>query len=119
MGTPISQPTPPGFVHTPRGYLTTQTLTLDTLASGAGTPPSPWYFPPRKKLPKKKALSEVLELSVFDILNTFQHHWFLSVAHLRAQAQKAQKANNRKSFWVKFAPQFHTHLVKCAVALVS
>jgi hypothetical protein len=30
----------------------------------------------------------------------------------------AQKANDRKIFWVKFTPQFHAHLVKCAVALV-
>jgi hypothetical protein len=30
----------------------------------------------------------------------------------------AQKANDGKIFWVKFAPQFHTHLVKCTVALV-
>jgi hypothetical protein len=46
-------------------------LTMDTLASGAGTPPSPQYFPPREKLLKKKALSEVSELSIFDILNIF------------------------------------------------
>jgi hypothetical protein len=30
----------------------------------------------------------------------------------------AQKADNGKIFWVKFTPQFHTHLVKCAVVLV-
>jgi hypothetical protein len=75
-------------------------------------------FPPGEKLLKKKALSEVSELSIFDILNTFQCCWFLSVAHLRAQALLAQKANNGKKFWVEFAPQFHAHLVKCAVALV-
>jgi hypothetical protein len=40
------------------------------------------------------------------------------VGHLRAQALSAQKANDGKSFWVEFAPQFHAHLVKCAVALV-
>jgi hypothetical protein len=40
------------------------------------------------------------------------------VAHLRAQALSAQKANNGKIFWVEFAPQFHTHLVKCTVVLV-
>jgi hypothetical protein len=55
---------------------------------------------------------------MFDILNTFQCCWFLSVGHLQAQALSAQKADNGKIFWVEFTPQFHTHLVKCAVALV-
>jgi hypothetical protein len=56
----------------------------------------------------------------------FLGHWnfpFLisstsSIDHLRAQALSAQKAKDGKIFWVEFAPQFHTHLVKCAVALV-
>jgi hypothetical protein len=30
----------------------------------------------------------------------------------------AQKADNGKKFWVKFTPQFHAHLVKCAVVLI-
>jgi hypothetical protein len=30
----------------------------------------------------------------------------------------AQKAEDGKIFWVEFTPQFHAHLVKCAVALV-
>jgi hypothetical protein len=40
------------------------------------------------------------------------------VEHLRAQALSAQKANDGTIMWVKFAPQFHSHLVKCAVVLV-
>jgi hypothetical protein len=92
-------------------------LTLDTLASGAETTPT-CYFPPGAKLAKKQALSEHMELSVFDILNIFWCCWFLSVGHLQAQALLAQKANNGKIFWVEFALQFHTHLVKCAVVLV-
>jgi hypothetical protein len=35
-----------------------------------------------------------------------------------ANTISAQKAEDRKIFWVKFTPQFHAHLVKCAVALV-
>jgi hypothetical protein len=73
MGTPISQPIPPGFVCTPQGYLTRKMLATGTVASRAGTPPSPCYFPPRAKLPKKKAIPEGLDLSVFDILNIFHH----------------------------------------------
>jgi hypothetical protein len=91
---------------------------MGTLAGGAETEPLPCYFPPEAKLAKKHALTEHMELSVFDILNTFQCHWFLSAGHLWAQALLAQKANNRKIFWVEFSPQFHAHLVKCAVALV-
>jgi hypothetical protein len=106
MGTPISLPTIP------------QTPAMDTLARGAETDPLPCHFPPRAKLAKKQALSKHMDLSMFDILNIFRCCWFLSVGHLRAQAQKAQKANNGKIFWVEFTPQFHTHLVKCTVALV-
>ena len=35
-----------------------------------------------------------------------------------AQVTLAQKAEDRKFLWVEFSPQFHSHLVKCAVALV-
>jgi hypothetical protein len=65
-----------------------------------------------------RTLSAGDELSVFNIHNMFWHHWFLSQDHLVANAISAQKAKDRKIFWVEFAPQFHTHLVKCAVALV-
>jgi hypothetical protein len=92
--------------------------TLDTLASGTEPSLEPCYFPPGKKLAKKKTLSGDDELSVFDILNTFHCHWFLSVDNLRANALLAQKAVDRKFSWVEFAPQFHAHLVKCAVTLV-
>jgi hypothetical protein len=40
------------------------------------------------------------------------------VDHLRANALSAQKAKSGKFFWVEFTPQFHSHLVKCAVVLV-
>ncbi|KAH9956650.1 hypothetical protein BGW80DRAFT_1466263 [Lactifluus volemus] len=102
--TPVSQPI--------------QTPALDTLAGGAEPSLEPRYFPPGKRLAKKKALSGDDELSIFDILNTFRHHWFLSVDNLRANALSAQKAVDGKISWVEFAPQFHAHLVKCAVALV-
>jgi hypothetical protein len=68
--------------------------------------------------PKKKALSENMELSIFDILNIFHHCWFLSWDYLRAQALSVQKAEDGNLIWVEFTPQFHAHLVKCAIALV-
>ncbi|KAH9967628.1 hypothetical protein BGW80DRAFT_1462140 [Lactifluus volemus] len=102
--TPVSQPI--------------QTPALDMLAGGAEPSLEPHYFPPGKKLAKKKALSGDDKLSIFDILNTFRRHWFLSVDNLRANALSAQKAVDGKISWVEFTPQFHAHLVKCAVALV-
>jgi hypothetical protein len=100
--------------------VTTTTLAMDTLASRAESAPSHRYFPPGKKLAPKKALPRDSEISIFDILNTFHHRWFLSVDSLRAQALSAQKAKDTGSTinWVEFTPQYHTHLVKCAIALV-
>ncbi|KAF8259374.1 hypothetical protein EI94DRAFT_1751785, partial [Lactarius quietus] len=59
-----------------------------------------------------------VELSVFDILNIFRRRWFLSRANLLANAISAQKAEDGNISWVEFTPQYHSHLVKCAVALV-
>jgi hypothetical protein len=103
--TPISQPISP----TPkvRGEQTgTGKAGMTPRAKGTKKPSTP------------KALSVGDKLSVFDIHNTFRCHWFLSRDHLMANAILAQKAKDGKIFWVKFAPQFHTHLVKCTVALV-
>jgi hypothetical protein len=88
MGTPVSQPTSSGpkttWFKNPDGTMTTQMLAMDTLAGRAGTLSPPHYFPPGEKLPKKRALSENVDLSMFDILNIFQCCWFLSVGQLRA-----------------------------------
>ncbi|KAF8256623.1 hypothetical protein EI94DRAFT_1821505 [Lactarius quietus] len=67
---------------------------------------------------KPKDPPGVVDLSVFDILNLFRCRWFLSRAHLVTQVISAQKAEDRKLSWVEFPPPFHSHLVKCAVALV-
>jgi len=78
-------------------------------------------IPPQKPKggarPKQSPPGDV-ELSVFDILNIFRRRWFLSKAHLLANAISAQKAEDGNISWVEFTPQFHSHLVKCAVALV-
>jgi hypothetical protein len=85
---------------------------------GGNLSQDPVYFPPKKKLPPRRALTMNDELSVFNIHNTFQRHWFLSRDHLMTNVISAQKAKDRKIFWVEFTPQYHAHLVKCAVALV-
>ena len=55
---------------------------------------------------------------VFDILNVFRRQWFLSRSHLLANGLSAQKSEDGLISWVEFSPPFHSHLVKCALALV-
>jgi hypothetical protein len=55
---------------------------------------------------------------VFDIHNIFRHRWFLSRDHLLTNVISAQKAEDGNISWVEFTPQYHSHLVKCAVAPV-
>jgi hypothetical protein len=78
----------------------------------------PHDVPLRVKPVGKWSLSGNAELSVFDILNIFHQQWFLSIDFLKTQVFSAQKAEDGKISWVEFTPQFHTHLVKCTVALV-
>ena len=59
-----------------------------------------------------------VDLSVFDIQNIFRRRWFLSRAHLLTNVISAQKDEDGNISWVEFTPQYHSHLVKCAVALV-
>ncbi|KAF8263298.1 hypothetical protein EI94DRAFT_1832386 [Lactarius quietus] len=60
-----------------------------------------------------------VELSVFDILNIFRLFGTQnSNTNLLANAISAQKAEDGNILWVEFTPQYHSHLVKCAVALV-
>jgi len=68
--------------------------------------------------PKRASPGDV-ELSVFDIHNIFCHHWFLSRANLLTNVISVQKDENRNISWVEFSPQYHSHLIKCAIALVS
>ena len=120
METLFSQHTPSWMQErAPQGsdQLKAQMPPMGTLGSCAESS-LPRAFASGLKLVKKKAPSGDLEALVFDIINTFQHRWFLSVVHLRAQALSAQKVKDGSIFWVEFTPQFHTHLVKCAVALV-
>ena len=72
----------------------------------------------KEGLRPRKSNSKDVELSVFDILNIFHCHWFLLRTNLLTNVILAQKAEDGKISWIKFTPQFHSHLVKCAVALV-
>ena len=77
-------------------------------------PPSPT----RKEVRPKKPTPVDDDLSVFDIHNIFRRRWFLSRANLLANVISAQKEEDGNISWVEFTPQYHSHLVKCAVALV-
>jgi hypothetical protein len=97
----------------------TQSLSPPSIPPGEDPPTvDPCDVPLGVKPVGKRSLSGNAELSVFDILNIFHQRWYLSIDLLRAQVLSAQKAEDGKFFWVEFAPQFHAHLVKCAVALV-
>lgn len=73
---------------------------------------------PTGRVRPQKSTPGGVDLSVFDILNTFRRRWFLSRANLLANTISAQKAEDGKLSWVEFTPPFHSHLVKCAIALV-
>ena len=66
----------------------------------------------------KPSRGSVIDLSVFDIFNIFRKRWFLERDNLICHILCAQKAKDNSIFWVEFTPQLHTHLVKCALALV-
>ena len=89
-------------------------------SSLAPLPPSSGPDRPAAKggAPSRRSLPEVVNLSVFDVLNIFRRRWFLSRANLLTNIISAQKAEDRNISWVEFNPPFHSHLVKCAVALV-
>jgi hypothetical protein len=56
--------------------------------------------------------------SVFQVLNTFRHCWFLNRDHLIANVLAAQKDKCSRIYWVDFQPGFHTHLIHQAIALL-
>jgi len=96
------------------------------MSSSEHIPPSPSKSTPKAIPPKiRRAGSKPIkvtsgdnELSVFDVLNIFSRHWFLSRADLLTNSISAQKAEAGSFSWVEFSPQLYYHLVKCAVALV-
>jgi hypothetical protein len=82
------------------------------------TPPPPSRAGKSKGGCSSQHLPGDVDLSVFDILNIFCCRWFLSRTNLVTNVISAQKAEDGKISWVEFSPPFHSHLVKCAVALV-
>jgi len=54
---------------------------------------------------------------MFNILNLFHCHWFLSRDWLVSLVATAQQTDGSSIDWVKFLPAAHTHLVWCAIKL--
>ena len=79
---------------------------------------TPAQKPKGRVKPLSNSSSELVELSVFDILNIFRRRWFLSRSHLLANVISAQKAEDGNISWVEFSSPYHAHLVKCAIALM-
>ena len=80
------------------------------------TPPSPPILD--AGCPPSLEVEEADVPSIFDVLNIFRRRWFLNRDHLIANILSAQKDERGKLFWVDFQPQFHTHLVRRALALL-
>jgi len=62
-------------------------------------------------------MSLLSDPSVFDVLNLFRRHWFLSRDWLVSNVASAQWTNGLSIDWVEFSPAAHTHLVRCAIKL--
>jgi hypothetical protein len=61
---------------------------------------------------------EKQDLSCFDILNVFRSRWFISRDKLVTSAESSQKDEKGEIVWVEFSREFHSHLVKCGMALL-
>ena len=70
----------------------------------APVPALPAGQPARARKPSRAPSGGAVDLSVFDILNTFRRRWFLSRDALLANVLSAQKAEDGLVSWVEFAP---------------
>lgn len=61
---------------------------------------------------------EKQDLSCFDILNVFRSRWFISRDKLVTSAESSQKDEKGEIVWVEFSREYHSHLVKCGMALL-
>jgi hypothetical protein len=78
-------------------------------------PPPP---PPPSSSPDRELKHEQSPPEKIDILHIFRCRWYLSRANLLLNIISAQKAEDGNISWVEFTPQYHSHLVNCAIALV-
>lgn len=96
----------------------TPTATLPPMTPTREVMPAPVTPPQTGRDKGNKDPHKDDNLSVFGILNIFYRRWFLSRVHLLKNIISVQKAEDGDTLCVEFTPQFHSHLVKCTVALV-
>ena len=73
---------------------------------------------PAPDIPLSPPFTSADDLSVFDLMAILLAWWFLNRSHLASNIISAQHGPNSDINWVKFAAPFHTHLIKCATALL-
>ena len=73
---------------------------------------------PAPSVPSLPPFASADDLSVFDLTAILRAWWFLNRSHLASNVVSAQHGPNGNFNWVEFAPPFHTHLLKCATALL-
>ena len=73
---------------------------------------------PAPDIPLSSPFASVDNSSVFDLTAILHTWWFLDRSHLTSNIVSAQHSPNSDINWVKFAPPFHSHLIKCATALL-
>ena len=69
-------------------------------------------------IPLSPPFASANDLLVFDLTAILCAWWFLDRSHLASNIVSAQHSPNSDINWVKFAPSFHTHLLKCATVLL-
>ena len=76
--------------------------------------------PPASAVPASESppFASADDLSVFDLTAILHSRWFLDRSHLASNVVSAQHGPNGDLDWVEFTPPFHTHLIKCAIALL-
>ena len=75
--------------------------------------------PPAPDASASPPFASANDLSVFNLTAILRARWFLDRSHLASNVVSAQCGPNSNIDWVKFAPPFHSHLIKCATALLS
>ena len=74
--------------------------------------------PPAPDVPLSPPFPSADDFSVFDLTAILRAWWFLDRSHLASNVISAQRSPNGDFDWVEFAPPFHSHLIKCATALL-
>ena len=73
---------------------------------------------PAPDVPLLPPFASADDLLVFNLTAILHAWWFLGRSHLASNVVSAQRSPSGDINWVKFTPPFHSHLIKCATALL-